>query len=152
MKTAQNIAKHLHDVYFGGNWTCVCLQEVVKDMTWQQATRKQAGFHSIAELVYHIHYFVAAQLSVLQLKGLHANDAFSFDVGVIDSEAAWQQLLHLVFSTARECLQLIEGISDDQLWEDFTDPKYGSYYRNLQGCIEHAHYHLGQIVVLKRLQ
>jgi hypothetical protein len=29
--------------------------------------------------------------------------------------------------------------------------KYGNYYRNLHGIIEHTHYHLGQIVLIKKL-
>ena len=29
--------------------------------------------------------------------------------------------------------------------------KYGTYYRNFHGLIEHAHYHLGQIVLIKKL-
>ena len=37
------------------------------------------------------------------------------------------------------------------LWETFADEKYGHYYRNLHGIIEHTHYHLGQIVLIKKL-
>ena len=29
--------------------------------------------------------------------------------------------------------------------------KYGNYFRNLTGIIEHLHYHLGQIVLIKKL-
>jgi len=40
---------------------------------------------------------------------------------------------------------------ENQLWTPFTEEKYGSYFRNLIGMIEHSHYHLGQIVLCKRL-
>ena len=46
---------------------------------------------------------------------------------------------------------LIEGLPEDAIWSDFDNGKYGNYYRNLQGIVEHAHYHLGQIVVIKKL-
>jgi hypothetical protein len=40
---------------------------------------------------------------------------------------------------------------DAKLTEYFSEEKYGNWYRNLHGIIEHAHYHLGQIVLLKKL-
>jgi len=29
--------------------------------------------------------------------------------------------------------------------------KYGNYFRNIVGVIEHIHYHLGQIVLIKKI-
>lgn len=45
----------------------------------------------------------------------------------------------------------LETLDEAKLFEDFADPKYGNYYRNLHGIIEHTHYHLGQIVLIKKL-
>ena len=33
----------------------------------------------------------------------------------------------------------------------FVKPEYGNYYRNLHGLIEHTHYHLGQVALIKKL-
>jgi hypothetical protein len=46
---------------------------------------------------------------------------------------------------------LKEQLADSILSEDFTDKKYGSYYRNIIDIIEHMHYHLGQIAILKKI-
>jgi hypothetical protein len=46
---------------------------------------------------------------------------------------------------------LIECLPERMLWEDFADNKYGNYYRNIHGIIEHNHYHLGQIVLVKKI-
>ena len=46
----------------------------------------------------------------------------------------------------------LEQLEDSQLEQVFCDPKYGIQYRNFHGLIEHAHYHLGQISILKSLQ
>ena len=35
--------------------------------------------------------------------------------------------------------------------KEFFHEKYGNYYRNLHGVIEHAHYHLGQIALIKKM-
>lgn len=45
----------------------------------------------------------------------------------------------------------LETLDEAKLFEDFADPKYGNYYRNLLGIIERTHYHLGQIVLIKKL-
>ena len=45
----------------------------------------------------------------------------------------------------------MEKLDEAKLSEVFADPKYGNFYRNLQGIIEHTHYHLGQISLLKKL-
>lgn len=46
---------------------------------------------------------------------------------------------------------LIEQLPDSQLGEDFVDAKYGNYYRCLHGLVEHCHYHLGQIALIKSI-
>jgi hypothetical protein len=33
----------------------------------------------------------------------------------------------------------------------FWDEKYGNYYTNVQAVIEHCHYHLGQVVLIKKI-
>lgn len=151
MKITTQIAKHLKEVYFGGNWTWSNLQETLKDVTWQQATQKLDDFNTIAALVYHIDYFVAAAIPVLEGKPLDAHDKYSFDVPAIRSQTDWEALQQQAWDNARELIALIENLPDSILNVYFTDEKYGNFFRNLHGTIEHAHYHLGQIVILKKL-
>jgi hypothetical protein len=47
--------------------------------------------------------------------------------------------------------RLIEQMPNEQLSQVFTDQKYGTYARNIDAMIEHAYYHLGQIVLIKKL-
>jgi hypothetical protein len=60
-------------------------------------------------------------------------------------------LLENIFADAEAAARLVEALPDERLRENFTDMKYGSGYRNLAGMIEHLHYHLGQITLLKTL-
>jgi hypothetical protein len=46
---------------------------------------------------------------------------------------------------------MIEQLPETKLWEDFWGEKYGNFYRNFHGIIEHGHYHLGQIVLIKKI-
>jgi uncharacterized damage-inducible protein DinB len=151
MSTSTIIAAHIRHVHFGGNWTCVNLRDTLKDVTWQEALHAREGFNSIAVLTYHIHYFVGAVLKVLEGGPLDAHDTLSFAHPPITNEADWQVLLEKVWSDAERFAALVEQLPDDRLRTDMADPKYGTWYRNLHGIIEHTHYHLGQIVVLKKV-
>lgn len=151
MSLNQQIAKHFTDVFFGGNWTTSNLRENLHDVTWEQATTKIHSFHTIAELVYHINYYVSAVIQVLDGGTLDAKDAYSFDVPEISSQAQWNSLQEKTWEDARTFARLIEQMPESQFWETMVDDKYGSYCRNLLGIIEHCHYHLGQIVMLKQL-
>jgi len=151
MNTTAQIAKQLREVYFGGNWTSVNLKDSVADVDWQQATKKVYSFNTIATLVYHIGYYIAAVSKVLDGEALNAKDEYSFNHPDINSETDWQHLLNKIWDDARRFADQIAALPDSKLDEDFTDPKYGSYYRNLQGIIEHTHYHLGQIVIIKKM-
>ncbi|MCA9031731.1 MAG: DinB family protein [Planctomycetaceae bacterium] len=151
MQVPQQIAKHLRDVHFGGNWTAVNLRELLADVTWPQATRRVGSFHTIAELVYHMNYFVSATLQVLEGGPLDAKESLSFDHPEISSQADWEQLLNKSWTDAEQLADAIERMPESQLWDDFIDAKYGNYYRCLNGPIEHCHYHLGQIALLKTL-
>ncbi|UOQ75801.1 DinB family protein [Hymenobacter sp. 5516J-16] len=151
MNLIKHIAQHFRAVYFGGNWTSVNLKDSLSDVSWQQATTQVYSLHTIAALVYHTNYYVGAILRVLQGGSLDAKDQYSFDLPLIQSAEDWNKLLAKSWSEAEQCASLIEQLPEQRLEECFVDEKYGNHYRNLQGVIEHTHYHLGQIILLKKL-
>jgi len=146
-----HLSKHLREVFFGGNWTSVNLRDSLANVTWQQAVTKLHSLNTILALVYHINYYIIAVTKVLQGEPLKASDKFSFDHPVVDSEQDWQNLLDKTSRDAETFAGLVEQLPDSKLSENFEDGKYGNYYRNIQGIIEHTHYHLGQIVLIKKL-
>lgn len=151
MNFSTPIAKHLREVFFGGNWTWSNLREVLSDVTDEEANKKIQDFNTILALTYHIYYFVQAILPVMDGKELHAHDKFSFDHPIIDSEEQWKAFQEKIWMDVERLAVHIENISDERWMEIFVEEKYGTYYRNIHGLIEHTHYHLGQIVILKKL-
>jgi hypothetical protein len=151
MDMTTQMAKHLRDVHFGGNWTVSNLRDNLQGITWQQATTKIYTLNTIATLVYHMNYFVSAALGVLRGEPLTAKDEYSFSHPPIESQEDWQQLVDKALADAESFATLIEKLPENMLWEDFTDKKYGTYYRNIHGIIEHTHYHLGQIALIKKI-
>jgi hypothetical protein len=151
MNLSKQIAKHLREVYFGGNWTSSNLKDNLADVTWQQAATQVYSFNTIASPVYHMNYYVSVVLKVLQGEQLEAKDKYSFDYLPIQSEEDWEIMLDKTWTDAENFASLIEQLTERKLWEDFTDYKYGNYYRYLHGIIEHIHYPLGQIVLIKKI-
>lgn len=146
------IAKHFKEVFFGGNWTFSNLKDTLSDISFQQATTKIEGFNTIAVLLFHIHYFVEVSMRVLEGGPLVGNDKFSFDLPTLHTKEDWEKMVQKVLEDAEKFTSLVEQLPESKLWENFTNEKYGNYYRNIHGIIEHTHYHLGQIVILKKLQ
>jgi len=151
MPLSAEIARQIREVHFGGNWTDVSLQKLLEDVDWKEATHQVDDLNSIAVLVFHISYYISAVLKVLQKGPLEARDKYSFNLPEIRSQKDWDLLLKNVWQDAEEFAKLIEKMSDKEIWSIMLDQKYGSYYRNFQGIIEHFHYHMGQISLLKKM-
>ena len=151
MNLAAQIAKQLRHVHLGGNWTAVNLKDTLTDVNWQQATTQVYSFNTMAALVYHMNYYLTAVLQVLQDKPLDSKHELSFEHAQILSQQDWEKLLDKTWMDAESIACLVELLPESKLWETFSDEKYGTYYRNIQGIIEHTHYHLGQIVLIKKI-
>jgi hypothetical protein len=151
MNTSAQLASHIRQLHFGGNWTVSNVKDNLAGIPWEQAVRKIHPFNSIAALVFHMNYFVNAVNRVFQGDLLQAHDKYSFDLPPISSQEDWQQLVNKTLLDAELFATLVEKLPESKLTETFSEPKYGSYFRNILGIIEHTHYHLGQIVLLKKM-
>lgn len=151
MSLSAHLAKHFRDVHFGGNWTAVNLKDTLADVSLEEATTKVGSLNTILALVYHINYYVTAILKVLNGGPLDASDKFSYDNPNPASEEEWQQLLQHYREQAENFAAKAEQLTDEMIWSDFSDGKYGNCYRNIQGLIEHTHYHLGQISLVRKM-
>lgn len=151
MKLSKQTAKHLREVYFGGNWTASNVRETLSDVTWEEAVFQVETFNTIATLTSHISYYVPAVLEVLKGNALVAKDELSFTHPPITNQKKWLAFQDKIWSNVSEFCDKIEELEDARLFEDMLEKKHGNYFRNLHGIIEHTHYHLGQIVLLKKL-
>src|SRR5437870_3549948 len=117
MNLTQQIARHLREVHFGGNWTASNLKDNLAGINWQQATTQVYSFNTIASLVFHMNYYVSAVLKVLEGGPLDASDKLSFDMPPIKSEQDWQRLLDKTWTDAENFAALIEVLPDEKLGE-----------------------------------
>ena len=151
MNLTTQIAKLFRDVHYGGNWTGVNLKDTLSGITWQQASTKVYSFNTVAALVFHMNYYVSVVTKVLRQEPVNAHDKYSFDHPPVTSQEDWEGLLNKTWADAETFANLIEQFPENKLNETFMNEKYGNYYRNFHGVIEHCHYHLGQIILIKKL-
>lgn len=151
MEITSQIAQHFRTVHTGNNWTAVNLKDTLADVTLREATTPVGSLNTIARLVFHINYYVSAVLQVLRGAALNASDKLSFDLPPLVTEAEWRQLVAKTLEDAEAFATEVEKFPASRLEAMFENPDYGNYYRNFHGIVEHTHYHLGQIVVIKKL-
>lgn len=151
MNLSSQLAKHFRDLYSGGNYTGVNLKETLAGVDWEKATTRIESLNSILALVYHINYYVIAVSKVLVGEPLDASDRFSYEHPQIHSEKEWNAFLDQFWKDGESFAALIEQLPENKFSEPFLDGQYGTYYRNIAGVIEHGHYHLGQIALIKKM-
>jgi DinB superfamily len=151
MPLSHQIANHFRGMHSGDNYTGVNLHSLLVDVTLTDATNKIHSLNSIAALTYHINYYVSAVLKALQGGALDAHDKYSYDCPPLHTEEDWQQLKNKLFADAELFASLVEELPEQQWNEHFIDGKYGTWYRNIAGVIEHTHYHMGQIALIKKM-
>lgn len=151
MSIAAEIARQLREVHFGGNMTGANLMDNIEGLTWQQATTQVHSLNTIALLTFHINYYEAGLIRVLHGGPLDIRDKYSYDMPPITSEEDWQTLKEKVLADGETFAKEIEQLTDSDVAGPFLDGKYGTMYRNLTGLIEHMHYHLGQIALVRKM-
>jgi hypothetical protein len=103
-------------------------------------------------MTYHVNYYLDGILNVFKGGALEIRDKYSFDLPPIKSENDWRILVDEFMINAEDFVKEVAKIPDSKLDEPFVDEKYGTYLRNIEGVIEHAYYHLGQVVLIKKMQ
>lgn len=153
MKAIQQSALRIREVFLNGTWIAnTNYKHQLDNMDFATATVATAGVtNSIAVLAQHIHYYVKGVKQVLEGGTLDISDKYSFDFPPILSQQVWNDFLQGFWQDVESFAVLIEQLSDTQLQQPFVDEKYGNYQRNIDSMIEHAYYHLGQIVLIRKL-
>ncbi|ALR31959.1 hypothetical protein ATE47_16180 [Chryseobacterium sp. IHB B 17019] len=152
MSSTSQLAKRFREVLLDGLWIAnTNFKDQLKDVAWETATTKVGSLNTIAMLTFHIDYYVAGLVNVFEGGDLEIKDKYSFDLPPIESQEQWEALLNKLWTDSEKFAALLEQMPDSKMNEVFVDEKYGTYLRNIDGMIEHAYYHLGQITLIKKL-
>jgi uncharacterized damage-inducible protein DinB len=152
MKKTDQIANRFQEVILNGTWVAnTNYKEQLSNLNWEIATTKFKSLNTIADLARHIHYYISGINNVFKGGTLDIKDKFSFDFNLINSQIEWEAFLLRFWKDSEEFAYLIKQMSDEKLNQVFVDEKYGTYQRNIDAMIEHSYYHLGQIVLIKKI-
>jgi hypothetical protein len=151
MNIPEAIAQHVLDVHEGNNWTEVDVVHTLQDVALAEAVaRTLASPNTIAGLVRHLTYWNRVMARRAHGLPTEIGPDNGFDGLELQTETDWAELQADNLRSAHELAEAIRSVDVAQLEAPIL-PAYGSVYKNLQGTVEHIHYHLGQLVVLKNL-
>jgi len=151
MNFTNSIAKQFREVYLDGTWIATNLKKELQDLSWEAAITKVGSLNTIAALAFHLNYYLSGLIKVYKVGTLDIKDKYSFDLPPISSQDEWVSLQKDIWQNSEELAQLISALPEKEIFAPFVEEKYGTNYRNITGMIEHGYYHLGQIVILKKL-
>jgi len=152
MKSTSEIANRFREIILNGTWIAnTNYKHQLTNLDWEIATAKLDTLNTIAVLAQHIHYYIKGIKQVFEGGSLDIRDKYSFDFNPVQSQNEWGNFLNKFWNDAEAFASLIEQMPEEKLNEVFVDEKYGTYQRNIDGMIEHSYYHLGQIVLLKKI-
>lgn len=152
MNSNYQIAKRFREVILNGTWIAnTNYKDQLATLNWEVATTKFNSVNTIAVLAQHIHYYVKGILNVFNGGSLDIKDKYSFDFPPIQTQKDWEAFLNQFWNDAEAFAALVEQMPEAKLKEVFVDQKYGTYQRNIEAMIEHSYYHLGQIVLIKKI-
>lgn len=149
---SEYLAQRLEELFLNGRWIAnTNYQEELGLANWTLASRQHPNLNSIVKLTFHIWYYLQGINTYFKTGILEIKDQFSFDAEAIQDEQAWNDLKIDFLKNAVQLIDSVRALNPQQLEADFFDPRYGNYRRNIDGMLEHAYYHLGQLVLLRKL-
>jgi hypothetical protein len=151
MKITELIAQHLKDVHNGDNWTDVNIEQTLANVSFEEAMMQTAAsVNTVATLLHHISFWnrVVAERATGKVPVIGADNGFAMNP--LTSEEEWKALQEDNIRSAGELAAAIRLFDEERLILPIL-PGHSSAYKNFQGQVEHVHYHLGQMVMIKKL-
>lgn len=151
MQTSAAIALQMKEVYEGGNWSEVDLAGTLADITWAEANIiTPVSANSIAAILFHLQFYNNVVKDRLAGINTAIPDANGFDVPKMKNAADWKLQQQNCFASAHALMEVVSALPDEKLFEALTSNGV-TLYKTLHGVVEHAYYHLGQVVMLKKI-
>lgn len=152
MELTKILVIRLNEILLDGKWvTGTNIKNEIIDLDWKKATMKIDSLNSIADITFHIDYYIAGVLNFFENGKLEIKDKYSFDSKPINSQKDWKDLIDKFCDDSEKFVKVVRNMTDKELEKTFADEKYGTILRNINVIIEHSYYHLGQIILIKKL-
>lgn len=152
MTLSRQLAHQFREAHLNGKWLAnTNLKEQLENTAWEQANATVGDHNSIALLAFHLNYYVDGIARVLEGRPLDISDKYAFEMPPIETAEGWDAIRQKLWNDAERFARLVEQIPDENLGNPFAGLNYGSNYLNISAMIQHVYYHLGQIVLIRKL-
>ncbi|AWA30880.1 DUF1572 domain-containing protein [Flavobacterium magnum] len=152
MKSNDVLAARFREVILNGTWIAnTNFMDQLTGTDLVTVTTKYESLNTIADLARHIHYYINGLNGFFREGTLDIRDQFSFDFAPMERQDQWDDFIVQFNEDAEDFAAMIEQLPEERMQQVFVDAKYGSYHRNIDAMIEHCYYHLGQVVLIKKL-
>ena len=151
MKEQQRIAGLFSDLYDGNPWLDINIHDTLESILPEIAAKKlKPDANSIWEIANHL---ISWRENVLErVKGkVLITPNHNYFVPIADPTAqAWKSTLERFEISQQNWLSFLAGFSEKDFGKVYPNNDH-TYYEHIHGIIQHDAYHLGQIVMLRKL-
>lgn len=152
MNETKRLTELFKDMYDGETWLDVNLTSVLKPFNAAQAAKKlMPNCNSIWEVANHI---IDWRLNVLErVNGaVIKTPEHNYFIAIEDaSEQAWNDTLIKLEDSQNKWLEFLNTF-DEASYDNIYPVNNMSFYKHVHGIIQHDAYHLGQTMLLAKLQ
>jgi uncharacterized damage-inducible protein DinB len=150
MDNLKYIKKLLNDHFNGEPWIDVNTANTLKNTSASEAAEKTLGLNSIWQIASHMISWRLALLARLKDKPVNVPDNNFIEDVKDTSDVAWADTIKKFESSQQEILTFLEN-SDNAMLEKVSPSSGYSYYELAISIMLHNTYHLGQIVLIKKI-
>jgi hypothetical protein len=150
METVKQLAGNLLALQSGNCWIGYNASEILEGITSEMAqTNAFEKGNTIWQIVNHISFWRDITASRLTEKKGIDTDETGMDQPAMLSDDAWAQTKQRFNDSFQSLHTAILNIREEEL--SLKLGEQGTVYSNITGCLQHDAFHLGQIMLLKRL-
>lgn len=153
MSEVKHLKKLFADLYDGVPWTEVKLTTIITDITSEQAAKKIIPeANSIWQLVQHCLGWRDNVLRKLQGEEFKSPEDNYLSEPTDTSADAWNQLLAALAQNNLAWQHFLQSLPDESLDNGYAPAQHAfTQYAVIHGILHHDNYHIGQVLMLKKL-
>jgi hypothetical protein len=150
MSAIQQLVTDLDNLQNGNCWTGYNAQQILSGINAEAAkTKAYEKGNSLWQVVNHISYWRELVASRIRERKPIQAEGEGFDLPAITDEGAWKNTLDRFNESYVLLREAINTLTEEELYRKMDGDQ--TLYYNIHGCLLHDSFHLGQVILLKRM-
>lgn len=150
MDNIKLVQKLLNDHYDGVPWIDITIMGTLKLISAKQAAAKMGELNSIWQIVNHMISWREALIARVKDKPVaYPDDNYIAEIKIITPKA-WKDTLKKFEKSQKNIISFLNS-SKESLLEKISPTSGYSYYELVLAILQHDTYHIGQIVLIKKM-